>query len=546
MEQRSLEESLNQLMEEVTANTKALQILDSQLLERLSNSTSNLLDDTELIEVLGNTKAKAKEVEKKLKDAKEKRTEGWVRRQRGFAGLDEKAERPCPYKWLGQDSKTWLNVLQLSRHSFGKEKLQFFCELPEALGKNELQWKRWLEDNEPEKQSIPDFEERLRMQKPLGPFIRLCLLRGLREDRTVVASARCIESLLHPRYTEPVTDSIDSIFQESDSRVPVLFLLSPGTDPTSIIDELAKKKKKFPTDKVSMGEGQEIVAREKIRSGFLSGGWVVLQNCHLGLSFMAEIEDLLLKVQDIAKDFRLWITCESHDRFPIGLMQMAIKATNEPPIGLRAGLHRTFTTMISSETLDKVDHEKWRLIVYATAFLHSVVQERRKFGPLGWCVPYEFNYSDLEASLFVIEKHLSTTLLVGQPLSWSTICYMVAEVQYGGRVTDDLDREVRRAKEQERKKTDEEQDGSEETKGERDRQRMEDIGADSKNRHRSGRSRREVREARGRKIQPGIKKVEKQEGKGRREKGREGKRKEEKRKGRRGEERKRDMSGVEV
>ncbi|KFG33497.1 putative dynein gamma chain, flagellar outer arm, partial [Toxoplasma gondii GAB2-2007-GAL-DOM2] len=547
MEQRSLEESLNLLMEEVTSNTKALQALDDQLLERLSKSQGNLLDDTELIEVLGNTKAKAKEVEKKLKDAQEKKLEINEKREqyrpvatrgsvlyfcmvemslvcwmynsslaqfleqfdlaihrsekaqpthkrverivdaltyqvyryvnRGLferhkttflmmvatkvlltageltsadvslfltagAGLDEQAERPCPYKWLGQDSKTWLNILQLSRHSFGHEQIQFFCELPDIIGKNEAQWRKFLEDNEPEKQAVPDFEERIRMQKPLGPFIRLCLLRALREDRTVVASARCIEALLDPRYTEPVTDSVESIWQESHSRTPVLFLLSPGTDPTAVIDELAKKKKKFPTDKVSMGEGQEIVAREKIKNGFLSGGWVVLQNCHLGLNFMSEIEELLLKVQDVAKDFRLWITCESHNRFPIGLLQMSIKVTNEPPIGLKAGLHRTFTTMVTQETLDKVDHEKWRNIVFATAFLHSIVQERRKFGPLGWCVPYEFNYSDLEASLFVIEKHLASTILVGQPLSWSTICYMVAEVQYGGRITDDLDREL--------------------------------------------------------------------------------------------------------
>lgn len=75
MEQRSLEDSLNQLLESVTANTKALQLLDSQLLERLSNSSGNLLDDIELIEVLANTKAKAKEVEKKLKDAQEKKLE---------------------------------------------------------------------------------------------------------------------------------------------------------------------------------------------------------------------------------------------------------------------------------------------------------------------------------------------------------------------------------------------------------------------------------------------------------------------------------------
>merc|ERR1719197_1635429 len=75
MEQKSLEESLAALKEEVTNNTKSLQLLDKQLLERLSNSTGNLLDDTELIEVLANTKAKAKEVEQKLADAAEREIE---------------------------------------------------------------------------------------------------------------------------------------------------------------------------------------------------------------------------------------------------------------------------------------------------------------------------------------------------------------------------------------------------------------------------------------------------------------------------------------
>merc|ERR1719379_1047831 len=75
MEQRSLEEMLEALMEEVTNNVKTLQLLDKQLLDRLSNSTGNLLDDIELIEVLANTKAKSKEVEQKLIDAGEKKAE---------------------------------------------------------------------------------------------------------------------------------------------------------------------------------------------------------------------------------------------------------------------------------------------------------------------------------------------------------------------------------------------------------------------------------------------------------------------------------------
>merc|ERR1719409_537399 len=111
-------------------------------------------------------------------------------------------------------------------------------------------------------------------------------------------------------------------------------------------------------------------------------------------------------------------------------------------MGLQAGLHRTYSTMVSQDMLDKIDHEKWRTIVFVQAFLHSIVQERRKFGPIGWCVPYEYNNSDLDACLIFLEKHVSTSVVVGSQISWVTVQYMVAEAQYGGRITDDLDREL--------------------------------------------------------------------------------------------------------
>lgn len=53
------------------------------------------------------------------------------------------------------------------------------------------------------------------------------------------------------------------------------------------------------------------------------------------------------KVDSVHDEFRLWITCESHKKFPLGLLQRSIKVTNEPPTGLKAGLFKTFTTVIT-------------------------------------------------------------------------------------------------------------------------------------------------------------------------------------------------------
>lgn len=98
----------------------------------------------------------------------------------------------------------------------------------------------------------------------------------MREDRTVIFTGEFISSILTPEYVAPVNDPVESIWMESSNKVPVLFLLSSGADPTQSIDDLARRKKKWPTDKVSMGEGQDVIAHEKMSAGFLAGNWVIL------------------------------------------------------------------------------------------------------------------------------------------------------------------------------------------------------------------------------------------------------------------------------
>ena len=47
------------------------------------------------------------------------------------------------------------------------------------------------------------------------------------------------------------------------------------------------------------------------------------------------------------------------------------------------GLLRTYTVTVDQERLERVETEQWRKLLFGLSFLHSVVQERRKFGAIG-------------------------------------------------------------------------------------------------------------------------------------------------------------------
>ncbi|XP_034008681.1 dynein heavy chain 8, axonemal-like [Trematomus bernacchii] len=343
---------------------------------------------------------------------------------KGGAALDLKTCPTKPFSWILD--MVWLNMVELG-------KLPQFANIITQVSQNGKLWKAWLNLDAPEEGVIPDG------YNSLDVFIKLLLIRSCCPDRTLSQARKYVGDSLGMRFAEPVILNLHNTWEESDPRTPLICFLSMGSDPTEQIEALAKKLL-LECRAISMGQGQEVHARKLVKTSMTHGGWALLQNCHLGLEFMEELLETITTAETMHDSFRVWITTEPNEFFSITLLQSSIKFTNDPPQGIRAGLKRTFAG-ISQNQLEVSNLPMWKPMLYSVAFLHTAVQERRKFGPLGWNIPYEFNSADFTASVEFVERHLDDCG-PRKDVSWVTVRYMLAEVQYGGRVTDDYDKRL--------------------------------------------------------------------------------------------------------
>ena len=122
----------------------------------------------------------------------------------------------------------------------------------------------------------------------------MILLKAIRPDKIAESIKNYITEKVGKKYIEPPTMKLDACFRDSSNITPLVFVLSPGSDPIapfmSFVDKMDMRSR---VETISLGQGQDKKAEKMIETGKVTGNWVLLANCHLCISWMPKLEAIV-------------------------------------------------------------------------------------------------------------------------------------------------------------------------------------------------------------------------------------------------------------
>ncbi|KAI8873838.1 hypothetical protein GQ42DRAFT_152391 [Ramicandelaber brevisporus] len=295
---------------------------------------------------------------------------------------------------------------------------------------------------------------------------RLLVVKCFRPERLLPAARMFAESIFDPAVVAPSEVDMRAISNEepplpagsapvaggaSAAGTPVIImpiaLCSPvGHDASYRVDNLVTELG-VQCRSVAMGSVEGIkLADEAIASAAASGSWVFLKNVHLASGWLSTLEKKLRSLRP-HRNFRLFMTMETHPTIPVNLLRMSRVLMFEPVPGIKANMLEALHSLRGERT-SKRPVERNRLY-FLIAWLHSIVLERLRYVPLGWTKQYDFNDSNLAVAFTTVDTWIDRVAgnsgrsnIAPENIPWDAISTLLIESVYGGQIDNDYDKQL--------------------------------------------------------------------------------------------------------
>lgn len=131
------------------------------------------------------------------------------------------------------------------------------------MSKNWGLWQKIVSSDDPNKEKLPgSYQDRL------DSFDRLVVMKIFRPEKLMFGFSNYVEEKIGHFYLEIPTIVMEEIYGNSDVKTPIIFVLSAGADPTSLVYNFAKERDYFNNlQSISLGQGQGVVAEKLINEG---------------------------------------------------------------------------------------------------------------------------------------------------------------------------------------------------------------------------------------------------------------------------------------
>ena len=149
---------------------------------------------------------------------------------RGGTVLDRSAQPTNPEPlWISEAA--WDNITEMEMH------VPAFSGIEASVRGSLPDWEAWYRDPTPEAAELPG-----EWEAKCNDLQRMLLVRCLRPDRVIFACTAFVANNLGRKYVEPPVLDLAEVYADSSPVAPLIFVLSPGVDPTEALRKLGAER----------------------------------------------------------------------------------------------------------------------------------------------------------------------------------------------------------------------------------------------------------------------------------------------------------------